>query len=172
MPSSCPCICFVSQPPDAAHSVAISLLSPDSHSLQVLGNSSRREVYDIYGSEGLAAGLQVVPSGKNTEALKQEWEGFRAQQVMQAAPRYLSCLAALPCSPPRSRYHAASHSHTEYQMHHHAVSFEDSKDTPCTPLPGHKSSRNSLEQGLSLAALLSCRGSSRRSRTGASTASR
>ena len=39
-------------------------------------------MYDIYGTEGLAAGLQVVPSGKDTQALKQEWEGFRAQQVM------------------------------------------------------------------------------------------
>lgn len=60
--------------------------SPDSCHLQVLGNAARRQVYDIYGTEGLAAGLQVVPSGKNTEALKQEWEGFRAQQVAQAAP--------------------------------------------------------------------------------------
>ncbi|CAK0784705.1 hypothetical protein CVIRNUC_007909 [Coccomyxa viridis] len=51
---------------------------------EVLGNAARRQVYDIYGTEGLAAGLQVVPSGKNTEALKQEWEGFRAQQRLQS----------------------------------------------------------------------------------------
>ena len=47
----------------------------------MLGNEAKRQVYDIYGREGLAAGLQVVPSGKSTQELKQEWEGFRAQQV-------------------------------------------------------------------------------------------
>lgn len=52
--------------------------------MQVLGNAAKRQVYDIYGKEGLAAGLQVVPSGKGTEDLKQEWEGFRAQQVILA----------------------------------------------------------------------------------------
>lgn len=48
---------------------------------QVLGNAAKRQVYDIYGKEGLAAGLQVVPSGKSTEDLKKDWEGFRTQQV-------------------------------------------------------------------------------------------
>ena len=47
----------------------------------MLGNEAKRQVYDIYGREGLAAGLQVVPSGKSTQELKQEWEGLRAQQV-------------------------------------------------------------------------------------------
>ena len=55
--------------------------SPTQSALQVLGNAAKRQVYDIYGKEGLAAGLQVVPSGKSTEELKKDWEGFRTQQV-------------------------------------------------------------------------------------------
>ena len=47
----------------------------------MLGNAAKRQVYDIYGREGLAAGLQVIPSNKSTEELKRDWEGFRTQQV-------------------------------------------------------------------------------------------
>ena len=121
--------------------------SLDSFSLQVLGNASRRQVYDIYGTEGLAAGLQVVPSGKNTEALKQEWEGFRVQQVVRAAPYSLSRLAALPCSPLLMLRVRSS------QMQDHAVSFHKSRDAPCMPLHGHHSfqqhpKRTGLSEGI------------------------
>ena len=49
--------------------------------LQVLSNPERRQVYDIYGKEGLVAGLQVGPSQRSTDDLRQDWERFKAQQV-------------------------------------------------------------------------------------------
>ena len=60
----------------------------------MLGNAAKRQVYDIYGKEGLAAGLQVVPSGKSTEELKKDWEGFRTQQVRLARSKmqYMSSM--------------------------------------------------------------------------------
>ncbi len=59
----------------------------------MLGSAAKRQVYDIYGKEGLAAGLQVVPSGKSTEELKKDWEGFRTQQVRPASTQD-SCVQA------------------------------------------------------------------------------
>ena len=38
-------------------------------------------MYDIYGKEGLVAGLQVGPSQRSTDELRQDWERFKAQQV-------------------------------------------------------------------------------------------
>lgn len=49
--------------------------------MQVLSNPERRQVYDIYGKEGLVAGLQVGPSQRSTDELRQDWERFKAQQV-------------------------------------------------------------------------------------------
>jgi DnaJ family protein C protein 11 len=51
--------------------------------MQVLSSPERRQVYDIYGREGLQAGLQVGPvlQQRSTEELRQDWERFKAQQV-------------------------------------------------------------------------------------------
>lgn len=38
-------------------------------------------MYDIYGKEGLSAGLEVGSTVKTTDELRQDWEHFKAQQV-------------------------------------------------------------------------------------------
>ena len=48
---------------------------------QVLSNLERRQVYDIYGKEGLSAGLEVGSTVKSTDELRQDWEKFKSQQV-------------------------------------------------------------------------------------------
>ena len=77
--STSTCLQNVSRQMMLALGLLFPILTPSA--LQVLGNAAKRQVYDIYGKEGLAAGLQVVPSGKSTEELKKDWEGFRTQQV-------------------------------------------------------------------------------------------
>ena len=54
------------------------------HSLQVLSDPQQRLVYDVYGKQGLAAGLQVGPKLRGREEIKAEWERFQAQRVRRS----------------------------------------------------------------------------------------
>lgn len=48
----------------------------------MLSDPQKRQVYDIYGKQGLVAGLAVGTKLKTTEELRAEWEKFRAQSVL------------------------------------------------------------------------------------------
>lgn len=46
----------------------------------MLSDPSKRDVYDVYGREGLTAGFSLGTKLKSTEELRAEWEAFKAQQ--------------------------------------------------------------------------------------------
>lgn len=50
-------------------------------SSQVLSNEERRNIYDIYGRQGLESGLEVGEHLRGHDELKREFERFRADQV-------------------------------------------------------------------------------------------
>ena len=45
---------------------------------QVLSNEAKRSVYDVYGRQGLEAGLSIVPHS----TLRRNWERFQEQEVI------------------------------------------------------------------------------------------
>lgn len=52
----------------------------------------KRRVYDLYGKEGLEAGLELAAQEADQEAARQQWEQFKGRAFMQdvhrqAAPR-------------------------------------------------------------------------------------
>lgn len=49
--------------------------------MQILSNEERRNIYDIYGKEGLEAGLEVGEPLRTPNDLKEEFENFKAQKV-------------------------------------------------------------------------------------------
>ena len=51
------------------------------HWAQVLSNPERRQIYDIYGEEGLRSGLEVGPKLRTTDDLRREFERFKAERV-------------------------------------------------------------------------------------------
>lgn len=47
----------------------------------MLIDTERRQVYDIYGKEGLEAGLEVGPHLRTRDELRRQWQQFQQQQV-------------------------------------------------------------------------------------------
>ena len=51
---------------------------------EVLSDPKKRDVYDVYGREGLSAGLEVGPKLRGVEELRAEWAAFKARQAAVA----------------------------------------------------------------------------------------
>ena len=56
-------------------------LNPVVSCMQVLIDPMKRQVYDIYGKQGLRSGLEVGEHLNTAEDIKKQWEKFQAQQV-------------------------------------------------------------------------------------------
>lgn len=48
---------------------------------QILLDAEKRRVYDVYGEEGLQAGLQVSTYVQERQDMRFEWHRFQANQV-------------------------------------------------------------------------------------------
>lgn len=60
--------------------------------LQVLVDEQKRRIYDLYGTEGLEAGLELATTEADQEFVRQQWERFKGRAFLQdvhrqAAPR-------------------------------------------------------------------------------------
>ena len=49
--------------------------------LKILSDPEKRSIYDIYGKQGLEAGLQLGDKLKSTEELRKEWATFQARRA-------------------------------------------------------------------------------------------
>lgn len=47
----------------------------------MLSDPQKRDIYDVYGREGLQAGLEVGERLKTRDELRKEWEQFQKAQV-------------------------------------------------------------------------------------------
>ena len=48
---------------------------------QILSNEEKRNIYDIYGKEGLEAGFELGEPLRSSRDLKDEYEKFKSQRV-------------------------------------------------------------------------------------------
>lgn len=60
--------------------------------MQVLVDEQKRRIYDLYGKEGLEAGLELATTEADQEFVRQQWERFKGRAFLQdvhrqAAPR-------------------------------------------------------------------------------------
>ncbi|KAL4442759.1 hypothetical protein ABPG77_006753 [Micractinium sp. CCAP 211/92] len=64
----------------AYHDEAALLFTRIQEAYEVLSDPQQRDIYDVYGKEGLAAGLQLGDKLKTRDELRAEWEAFQKQQ--------------------------------------------------------------------------------------------
>lgn len=75
----------------AQHDEAAVLFTRIQQAYEVLSDPQKRDIYDVYGKEGLAAGLEVGERLKSRDELRAEWEAFQKQQkkeVLEASVNY------------------------------------------------------------------------------------
>ena len=51
---------------------------------EILGDGSKRDVYDVYGMEGIQAGMELAGPYVSREDQKKEWEAFREKKRKEA----------------------------------------------------------------------------------------
>lgn len=80
----------------------------------MLGNEEKRTIYDVYGKEGLEAGMEVGERLRDPTELKREFERFKAKQVPTLTlPAYipktkgLQSLKLSPCVQAEERQEAS-----------------------------------------------------------------
>eukprot|EP00887_Chlorella_sp_A99_P006975 scaffold2.g6975.t1 len=75
----------------ARHEEAARLFTLVQEAYEVLSDPVKRDIYDIYGKKGLAAGMELGEKVKDKEELRKEWEAFQArhkQEVIDAQVNY------------------------------------------------------------------------------------
>ncbi|GFH21140.1 J domain-containing protein, partial [Haematococcus lacustris] len=67
------------------HSQAQEAFGRIQEAYEVLSNPHKRQIYDVYGRKGLAAGLEVGDALRSREELRREWEEFRGREAREKA---------------------------------------------------------------------------------------
>lgn len=47
---------------------------------EILSDPARRDIYDVYGLDGVRSGLELTVPGKTPQEMKKEWEAAREQR--------------------------------------------------------------------------------------------
>ncbi|EFN53601.1 hypothetical protein CHLNCDRAFT_58555 [Chlorella variabilis] len=68
----------------AHHDEAATLFTRIQEAYEVLSDPQKRDIYDVYGKEGLTAGLEVGDRLKTRDELRAEWEAFQTKQKKEA----------------------------------------------------------------------------------------
>jgi DnaJ family protein C protein 11 len=68
----------------AQHDEAATLFTQIQEAYEILSDPQKRDIYDVYGKEGLTAGLQLGDRLKTRDELRAEWEAFQKKQKKEA----------------------------------------------------------------------------------------
>ena len=60
----------------------------------MLGDETKRQVYDVYGQQGLEAGLEVVPRSRGAD-VREQWEQFKKDKVTVCSQPDQGCTVSI-----------------------------------------------------------------------------